>query len=128
MLMTLALLTTPGNKAQGQSVPSVAFTEQASNSTSQTIASTGQMQYHGPAQPGLKPNGHGPVPNRGLHSHGDNRRLHRGQRTLYFYPGTTERTISVTVLDDTAVEANERFYIQLTSPTDAVLDPTNLHK
>ena len=42
--------------------------------------------------------------------------------TLYFYPGTTERTISVTVLDDTTVEESfERFRIELFEPTNATL-------
>ena len=46
--------------------------------------------------------------------------------TLYFSPGTTERTISVTVLNDTKVELTEQFKVQLTSPTNAVLGSDNL--
>ena len=127
MLMTLALLTTPGNKAQGQSVPSVAFTEtsieldEPDNSPyranavltvrlSQASSQTVTVQYRTEDFTATATTGD----------------YIAASGTLYFYPGTTERTISVTVLDDTAVEANERFYIQLTSPTDAVLGSNKL--
>ena len=42
--------------------------------------------------------------------------------TLYFNPGTTERTISVTVLNDTVVERTERFRVELYQPSGAVLN------
>ena len=41
--------------------------------------------------------------------------------TLYFSPGTTERTITLTVLNDTNVENLERFRIELSQPTNARL-------
>ena len=42
--------------------------------------------------------------------------------TLYFSLGTTERTINVTVLNDTTVENSERFRVELSQPSGAVLN------
>ena len=42
--------------------------------------------------------------------------------TVYFYPGTTERTISITVLNDTTVENSERFRVELFQPSGAMLN------
>ena len=42
--------------------------------------------------------------------------------TLYFNPGTTERTISVTVLNDTVVERTERFRLELFQANGAILN------
>ena len=42
--------------------------------------------------------------------------------TVTFAPGETERTIAVTVLPDTTVEANEEFMVMLAEPEAAVLE------
>lgn len=41
--------------------------------------------------------------------------------TLTFSPGQTSKTISVTVVADTVVEANETFYVNLSNATNAVI-------
>jgi Zn-dependent metalloprotease len=41
--------------------------------------------------------------------------------TLTFASGQTQKTVSVTVNGDTAVEPNERFFLNLSAPTNAVL-------
>jgi uncharacterized repeat protein (TIGR01451 family) len=50
---------------------------------------------------------------------GDYERINNGQ--LLFDPGTTNRTISVTVNGDTSVETNETFFVNLSSPVNATL-------
>lgn len=41
--------------------------------------------------------------------------------TVTFAPGQVTRTIALTIRGDTAVEPNERFYVQLTGPTNATI-------
>ena len=122
-LLAIVLMTAQGNPAQGQSPPSVSFTEtsievdepdnspyrinailtvQLSQASSQTIT----VQYR----------------TEDFTAKTATRDYIATSGTLYFYPGTTERTISVTVLDDTTVEESfERFRVRLSGPSNAVL-------
>ena len=124
MLMTLALLTTPGNNALGQNLPSigfessnlnpgvhepdlspyrvnVTFTVELSHASSQTVT----VRYA----------------TSDITATASTRDYTAASGTLYFSPGTTERTITLTVLNDTNVEYVERFRIELSQPTNARL-------
>ena len=132
MLMILALLTLPGNPAQGQSLPSVGFeninvsvdepdqspyrvnavlTVQLSQASSQNVS----VRYR----------------TADITAKAAERDYNAASGTLYFNPGTTERTISVTVLNDTVVEDLERFRVELFQANGAVLnssrDTANIH-
>ena len=108
-LLAIVLMTAQGNPALAQSLPSVSFTEtsievdepdnspyrinailtvQLSQASSQTIT----VQYR----------------TEDFTAKTATRDYIATSGTLYFYPGTTERTISVTVLDDTTVEESFR--------------------
>ena len=122
-LLAIVLMTAQGNPALAQSLPSVSFTEtsievdepdnrpyrinailtvQLSQASSQTIT----VQYR----------------TEDFTAKTATRDYIATSGTLYFYPGTTERTISVTVLDDTTVEESfERFRVRLSGPSNAVL-------
>ena len=122
-LLAIVLMTAQGNPALAQSLPSVSFTEtsievdepdnspyrinailtvQLSQASSQTIT----VQYR----------------TEEFTAKTATRDYIATSGTLYFYPGTTERTISVTVLDDTTVEESfERFRVRLSGPSNAVL-------
>ena len=122
-LLAIVLMTAQGNPAQGQSLPSIGFTEtmirvdepdsspyrvnailtvRLSQASSQTVT----VQYR----------------TEDFTAKTATRDYIATSGTLYFYPGTTERTISVTVLDDTTVEESlERFRVRLSGPSNAVL-------
>ena len=122
-LLAIVLMTAYGNPAQGQNLPSVSFTEtsievdEPDNSPyrinailtvrlSQASSQTVTVQYR----------------TEDFTAKTATRDYIATSGTLYFYPGTTERTISVTVLDDTTVEESfERFRIELFEPTNATL-------
>ena len=122
-LLAIVLMTAYGNPAQGQNLPSVSFTEtsievdEPDNSPyrinailtvrlSQASNQTVTVQYR----------------TEDFTAKTATRDYIATSGTLYFYPGTTERTISVTVLDDTTVEESfERFRIELFEPTNATL-------
>lgn len=49
------------------------------------------------------------------------------QGTIRFMPGKTSKTISITINGDATHEANERFKLMLSNPTNAVLlDPLGI--
>ena len=122
-LLAIVLMTAYGNPAQGQNLPSVSFTEtsieidEPDNSPyrinailtvrlSQAYSQTVTVQYR----------------TEDFTAKTATRDYIATSGTLYFYPGTTERTISVTVLDDTTVEESlERFRVRLSGPSNAVL-------
>ena len=125
-IIAIALMAAYGNPAQGQSLPSVEFRESSYTviepkggpsriyatltvELSQTSSQTVTVQY-ATADHTAKTATQDYIAASG---------------TLTFYPGTIERTISVTVLNDTRPEDRERFYVQLTSPTNAVLGSNN---
>ena len=125
-IIAIALMAAYGNPAQGQSPPSLQFDENSYTITepnggptrvyatltvelSQTSSQTVTVQYATADQKATTAT----------------RDYIAASGTLYFSPGTTERTISVTVLNDTRPEDRERFYVQLTSPTNAVLGSNN---
>ena len=126
MLMTLALLATTGNNAQGQSLPSVGFESSNLNpgvyepdlspyrvnvtltvELSQTSSQTVTVRYA----------------TSDITATASARDYTAASGILYFSPGTTERTITLTVLNDTNVENIERFGIELSQPTNARLGP-----
>ena len=122
-LLAIVLMTAQGNPALAQNLPSVSFTEtsievdEPDNSPyrinailtvrlSQAYSQTVTVQYR----------------TEDFTAKTATRDYIATSGTLYFYPGTTERTISVTVLDDTTVEESfERFRIELFEPTNATL-------
>ena len=128
MLMMLALLTTPGNNAQAQSLPSVGFESSSLNQgvdepdnspyrlnvtftveLSQTSSQTVTVRYA----------------TVDVTAESATRDYIQASGTLHFSPGSTERTISVTVLDDTNVENFERFLVELSQPSNAILGTNN---
>ena len=126
-LLAIVLMSAYGNPAQGQNLPSLQFDESSyvvfepdggatriyatlTVELSQTSSQTVTVQY-ATADHTAKTATQDYIAASG---------------TLYFSPGTTERTISVTVLNDTKVELTEQFKVQLTSPTNAVLGSDNL--
>ena len=123
MLMMLVLLTGPGSNVQGQSLPTIGFqdinvsvdepdqspyrvnavlTVQLSQASSQNVS----VRYR----------------TADITAEAAERDYNAASGTLYFNPGTTERTISVTVLNDTVVERTERFGVELFQPSGAVLN------
>ena len=123
MLMMLLLLTGPGNNVQGQSLPTVGFedinvsvdepdqspyrvnavlTVQLSQASSQNVS----VRYR----------------TADITAKAAERDYNAASGTLYFNPGITERTISVTVLNDTVVERTERFGVELFQPSGAVIN------
>ena len=122
-LLAIVLMTAQGNPALAQNLPSVSFTEtsieidEPDNSPyrinailtvrlSQAYSQTVTVQYR----------------TEDFTAKTATRDYIATSGTLYFYPGTTERTISVTVLDDTTVEESlERFRVRLSGPSNAVL-------
>ena len=123
MLMMLSLMTASISPALGQSLPTVEFeninpsvdepdqnpyrvnvvlTVRLSQASSQTVT----VRYH----------------TKDFTAKTATRDYITTSGTLYFYPGTTERTISVTVLNDTTVEDIERFKVELFQPSGAVLN------
>ena len=123
MLMMLVLLTGPGNNVQGQSLPTVGFedinvsvdepdqspyrvnavlTVQLSQASSQNVS----VRYR----------------TADITAKAAERDYNAASGTLYFNPGITERTISVTVLNDTVVERTERFRVELFQPSGAVIN------
>ena len=126
-IIAFALMSAYGNPAQGQNLPSLQFDESSyvvfepdggatriyatlTVELSQTSSQTVTVQY-ATADHTAKTATQDYIAASG---------------TLYFSPGTTERTISVTVLNDTKVELTEQFKVQLTSPTNAVLGSDKL--
>ena len=122
-IIALALMSAYGNPAQGQSLPSMEFqdinvsvdepdqspyrvnavlTVQLSQASSQNVS----VRYR----------------TADITAKAAERDYNAASGTLYFNPGTTERTISVTVLNDTVVERTERFEVELYQPSSAVLN------
>ena len=125
-IIALALMAAYGNPAQGQSLPSVEFTEttvqvdEPDNSPyrvnavftvelSQTSSQTVSVRYATVDHT----------------AESATRDYIQASGTLHFSPGTTERTISVTVLDDTNVENFERLWVELSQPSNATLGTNN---
>ena len=87
MLMTLALLTTPGNNALGQSLPTVGFAE-----TNVEIDEPDNSPYRANAvltvrlSQASSQNGHGPYQTEDFTATATDRRLHRGQRHPVLLP------------------------------------------
>ena len=124
MLILLVLLATSGNPALGQSLPTIGFESSNLNpgvdepdlspyrvnvtltvELSQTYSQTVTVRYA----------------TSDITATASARDYTAASGTLYFSPGTTERTITLTVLNDTNVENLERFRIQLSQPTNARL-------
>ena len=125
-IIAFALMAAYGNPAQGQSLPSVGFTEtsiqvdEPDNSPyrvnavftvelSQTSSQTVSVRYA----------------TVDYTAESATRDYIQASGTLHFSPGTTERTISVTVLDDTNVENFERLWVELSQPSNATLGTNN---
>ena len=122
-LLAIVLMTAQGNPAQGQSLPSVEFTQNTITihepdqsphrvnvtftvALSQVSTQTVTVWYAS-ADHTATATTRDYIPASG---------------TLYFNPGITQRTVSFTVLDDTIVEdSTERFYVELSQPSNAVL-------
>ena len=123
MLMMLALLTTPGNNAQGQSLPSVGF-EDINVSVDEPDQSPYRVNAVLTVQLSQASSQNVSVRYRtvDITAEAAERDYNAASGTLYFNPGTTERTISVTVLNDTVVERTERFRVELFQPSGAVLN------
>ena len=123
MLMTLALLTTPGNNAQGQSLPTVGF-EDINVSVDEPDQSPYRVNAILTVQLSQASSQNVSVRYRtvDITAKAAERDYNAASGTLYFNPGTTERTISVTVLNDTVVERTERFGVELFQPSGAVLN------
>ena len=105
MLMTLALLTTPGNNALGQSLPTVGF-EDINVSVDEPDQSPYRVNAILTVQLSQASSQNVSVRYRtvDITAKAAERDYNATSGTLYFSPGTTERTISVTVLNDTVVE------------------------
>ena len=122
-IIAIALMSAYGNPAQGQSLPSVEFTQNTITihepdqsphrvnvtftvALSQVSTQTVTVWYAS-ADHTATATTRDYIPASG---------------TLYFNPGITQRTVSFTVLDDTIVEdSTERFYVELSQPSNAVL-------
>ena len=123
MLMMLALLTTPGNNAQGQSLPSVEF-----ENINVSVDEPDQSPYRVNAILTVKlsqasaQNVSVRYRTADITAKAAERDYNAASGTLYFNPGTTERTISVTVLNDTVVERTERFRLELFQANGAILN------
>ena len=123
MLMMLALLTTPGNKAQGQSLPTVGF-EDINVSVDEPDQSPYRVNAILTVQLSQASSQNVSVRYRtvDITAEAAERDYNAASGTLYFSPGTTERTISVTVLNDTVVEGRERFRLELFQANGAILN------
>ena len=123
MLMTLALLTTPGNNALGQSLPTVGF-EDINVSVDEPDQSPYRVNAILTVQLSQASSQNVSVRYRtvDITAKAAERDYNATSGTLYFSPGTTERTISVTVLNDTVVEGRERFRLELFQANGAILN------
>ena len=121
-LMVLALLTLSGNQAQAQSLPSLEFT--ANNiPVDEPDQSPHRVSVVFTVQLSQASNDTVTVRYRTVDvtaEAGEGDYAWAGG-ALTFSPGITERTITVTVLDDTVVEQSERFWVELFEPSNAVL-------
>ena len=123
-LLAIVLMTAQGNPAQGQSTPSVGFESSNLNpgvhepdlspyrvnvtltvELSQTSSQTVTVRYA----------------TSDITATASTRDYTAASGTLYFSPGITERTITLTILNDSNVENIERFRIELSQPTNARL-------
>ena len=123
-IIAIALMAAYGNPAQGQSTPSVGFESSNLNpgvhepdlspyrvnvtltvELSQTSSQTVTVRYA----------------TSDITATASTRDYTAASGTLYFSPGITERTITLTILNDSNVENIERFRIELSQPTNARL-------
>ena len=122
-LMMLALLTPSGNHAEGQSLPSLEFAQPINPSVDEPDESPHRVNVDLTVQMSQASNQTVTVRYRTVDitteaGEGD---YVGASGALTFTPGTTEQTITVTVLDDTVVEITERFGVELFEPSNAVL-------
>ena len=127
-IIALALMAAYGNPAQGQSTPSVGF---ESSNISPTIQEPDLSPYRVNVTFNVELS-QASSQTITVRYHTVDETAHAAQRdytatsgTLYFSPGTTQRTITVTVLNDTNVENFERFGVELSQPTNATIGANN---
>ena len=122
MLMMLALIIAPGS-ALGQSLPSVGF-ENINPSVDEPDQSPYRVNAVLTVQLSQASSQNVSVRYRtaDITAEASERDYIAASGTVYFYPGTTERTISITVLNDTTVENSERFRVELFQPSGAMLN------
>ena len=124
-IIAIALMAAYGNPAQGQSLPSVEF-RASSYTVIEPKGGPSRIYVNLTVELSQTPNQTVTVQYRTVDQKARATQDYiAASGTLTFYPGTIERTISVTVLNDTRPEDRERFYVQLTSPTNAVLGSNN---
>ena len=123
-----SLMAAYGNPAQGQSTPSVGF---ESSNISPTIQEPDLSPYRVNVTFNVELS-QASSQTITVRYHTVDETAHAAQRdytatsgTLYFSPGTTQRTITVTVLNDTNVENFERFGVELSQPTNATIGANN---
>ena len=123
VIITLALMLTPGEPALGQSLPTIEF-----ESTNVSVDEPDQSPYRANVTLTVKLNP-ASTQNASVRYRTADTTAKTAERdynsatgTLYFNPGTTERTITITVLNDTTVESSERFGVELFQPNAAVLN------
>ena len=127
-LMILTLLTPSGNHAQAQSLPSLEFAPPRSIPVDEPDQSPHRVNAVFTVQLSQASGDTVTVRFRTVDhtaEAGEGDYAWAGG-TLTFSPGITERTITVTVLDDTVVEQSERFTLELFEPSNAVLGANHL--
>ena len=131
-LLAIVLMTAQGNPAQGQSLPTVGF-EDINVSVDEPDQSPYRVNVVLTVQLSQASSQNVSVRYRtaDITAKAAERDYNTASGTLYFNPGTTERTISVTVLNDTVVEDLERFRVEMFQANGAVLnssrDTANIH-